>query len=128
MLQKQWTYNKTNKKCVEFDYHPCGEDREGYDVFTTELECMKTCLHKGIFFLSTNKYYSKIFILITIDPCHQPIYPPGFKPTCRLLVNQWTYNAQSGQCVEFEYYPCGEDREGYDVFATKEECVDTCVH
>ena len=65
-------------------------------------------------------------LLLTSDPCHQPIYPPGYKPMCRLLMNQWTYDAQSGQCVEFEYYPCGEDRDGYDVFATKEECVNTC--
>ena len=128
VMIKQWTYNKTSGKCMEFGYHPCGEEREGYDVFNTELECMKTCLHKGI---SQPKFKIWVHIhviglMYNIDPCHQPIYPPGYKPTCGLLVNQWTYDAQSGQCVEFEYYPCGEDRDGYDVFSTKEECVNTC--
>ena len=32
---------------MEFYYHPCGEEREWYDVFASEQECIKTCLHKG---------------------------------------------------------------------------------
>ena len=30
-------------------------------------------------------------------------------------------------CMEFYYYACGEDRDGYNVFATKQECTSTCV-
>ena len=67
-------------------------------------------------------------IVYTADPCSQPIYPPDFIPKCNVLKKQWTYNTSSGQCVEFYYHPCGEDREGYDVFYTQEECEDTCVH
>ena len=62
------------------------------------------------------------------DPCKQPIYPPGYKPTCAMLEKQWTFNSTTGQCVAFAYSPCGEEREGYDVFATQEECIQTCMH
>ena len=48
VVQKQWTYNRTTGQCVEFSYHPCGQDREGYDVFKTELECTQTCVQQGI--------------------------------------------------------------------------------
>ena len=64
----------------------------------------------------------------TRDPCTQPIYPPGYKPTCGMLEKQWTFNSTTGQCVAFAYSPCGEEREGYDVFATQEECLRTCAH
>ena len=47
VVQKQWTYNQTIGQCVEFSYHPCGQDREGYDVFRTESECNQTCLQQG---------------------------------------------------------------------------------
>ena len=30
--------------------------------------------------------------------------------------------------MEFYYYACGEDRKGYNVFASKQECMKTCVH
>ena len=69
-----------------------------------------------------------MIVMLCADPCHQPIYPPGFKPSCRLLIKQWTYSPKSGQCVEFEYYPCGEERDGYDVFSTEKECISTCVN
>ena len=62
-----------------------------------------------------------------VDPCHQSIYPPGFVPNCNVMNKQWTYNASNGQCVEFYYHPCGEDRVGYDVFDTEEECSDSCM-
>lgn len=62
------------------------------------------------------------------DSCSQSIYPPGFVPRCDVLQKQWTYNKTAGQCVEFYYHPCGEDREGYDVFASEQECIKTCVH
>ena len=62
------------------------------------------------------------------DPCTQPIYPPGYKPTCGMLEKQWTFNSTTGQCVAFAYSPCGEERKGYDVFTTEEECVQTCMH
>ena len=71
---------------------------------------------------------AEIIINLDADPCHQPVYPPGFKPTCRILIKQWTYNPMTGNCTEFEYYPCGEDKEGYDVFASKMDCIATCVH
>ena len=29
--------------------------------------------------------------------------------------------------MEFYYYTCGEDRNGYNVFATEQECTKTCV-
>ena len=45
-----------------------------------------------------------------------------------MFEQQWTFNTTMGQCVAFAYSPCGEEREGYDVFATQEECVKTCVH
>ena len=47
VVEKQWTYNHTTKQCMEFSYHPCGQDRDGYDVFYTEQECVRTCLHRG---------------------------------------------------------------------------------
>lgn len=66
-----------------------------------------------------------------LDPCEQPIYPPGFISNmthCNVLVPQWTYNKTTGQCVNFYYYACGEDRQGYNVFASEQECTKTCVH
>ena len=45
VVQKQWTYNQTTQQCVEFNYHPCGEARDGYDVFDTEEDCTRTCIH-----------------------------------------------------------------------------------
>lgn len=60
------------------------------------------------------------------DPCHQSIYPPGFMPTCRVRIKQWTYDEASGKCVEFDYYPCGEERQGYDVFSTEQDCINMC--
>ena len=47
MLEKQWTYNLTTGQCDPFAYSPCGEEREGYDVFATQEECMQTCMHQG---------------------------------------------------------------------------------
>ena len=32
---------------MAFAYSPCGEEREGYDVFATQEECMHTCMHQG---------------------------------------------------------------------------------
>ena len=32
---------------MEFYYYACGEDRKEYNVFASEQECMKTCVHKG---------------------------------------------------------------------------------
>ena len=75
-------------------------------------------------------YYSPIHPSY-LDPCDQPIYPPGFISNmthCNVLVLQWTYNKTAGQCVEFYYYACGEDRKGYNVFASEQECTKTCVH
>lgn len=66
--------------------------------------------------------------MLSTDPCYQPIYPPGFIAHCRVLLKQWTYNSTTGQCLEFYYHPCGEDRKGYNVFATEEECTKACVH
>ena len=66
--------------------------------------------------------------LPSTDSCSQSIYPPGFVPHCDVLVKQWTYNKTTGQCVEFYYHPCGEEREGYDVFASEQECIKTCLH
>ena len=72
--------------------------------------------------------YTCYYHIATKDPCTQSIYPPGYKPTCGMLEKQWTYNSTTGQCVAFAYSPCGEEREGYDVFVTEEECVKTCLH
>ena len=47
MLEKQWTFNSTTGQCDPFVYSPCGEEREGYDVFATQEECMRTCMHQG---------------------------------------------------------------------------------
>ena len=49
-------FNPNARQCVEFNYHSCGEDREGYNVFATELECVSTCLHKGI--IHDHYYYT----------------------------------------------------------------------
>ena len=65
---------------------------------------------------------------IPLDPCKESIYPPGFIPKCTVLQKQWTYNQTSRECVEFGYHPCGEDRDGYDVFTSEFECIRTCVH
>ena len=62
-----------------------------------------------------------------LDPCKESIYPPGYIPGCMVVQKQWTYNRTTGQCVEFSYHPCGQDREGYDVFKTELECTQTCV-
>ena len=72
--------------------------------------------------------FFEIFFSGNTDPCIQPIYPPGYKPTCVMLEQQWTFNTTMGQCVPFAYSSCGEEKEGYDVFATQEECVETCFH
>ena len=29
--------------------------------------------------------------------------------------------------MEFYYYACGEDKKGYNVFASEQECMKTCV-
>lgn len=78
--------------------------------------------------IDENYIYNYIHLQTITDPCNQPIYPPGFVPHCDVLQKQWTYNASTGQCVEFYYHPCGEDRDGYDVFASEEECDRTCLH
>ena len=41
-------FNPNARQCVEFNYHSCGEEREGYDVFATEQECISTCMHQGM--------------------------------------------------------------------------------
>ena len=72
---------------------------------------------------------SILIILSPLGPCSQPVYPPKFDPGfCTNIVRQWTYNPNAGQCVEFNYHSCGEDREDYDVFTTEQECIHTCVH
>ena len=30
--------------------------------------------------------------------------------------------------MEFYYYACGEDRKGYNVFASEQKCMKICVH
>ena len=72
--------------------------------------------------------YTSSYINNSLDPCKESIYPPGFIPRCLIVQKQWTYNQTTGQCVEFSYHPCGQDREGYDVFKTELECTQTCVH
>ena len=72
--------------------------------------------------------YKEMFDIVYTDPCHQSIYPPGFKPSCRMLIKQWTYNPSTGRCIEFEYYPCGEDKDGYNVYSTEQECTKTCIN
>ena len=47
---RQWTYNPKAGQCVEINYHSCGEDRQGYNVFDEEGECINTCVHRGIVF------------------------------------------------------------------------------
>ena len=68
-------------------------------------------------------YITNLFL--HTDPCSQSIYPPGFVAHCDVLQKQWTY---AGKCVEFYYHPCGEEREGYNVFASEQECIKTCSH
>ena len=64
-----------------------------------------------------------------LGPCNQPIYPPNFDSgSCTNFMRQWTFNPNARQCVQFNYHSCGEDREGYDVFATELECINTCLH
>ena len=71
--------------------------------------------------------------MLSTDLCDRPIYPPGFVNNrtlshCNVLIPQWTYNSTAGQCLEFYYYACGEDRIGYNVFASQQECMMTCAH
>ena len=80
---------------------------------------------------SSQSCHHILFILST-DLCDQPIYPPGFisnktLPHCNVLIPQWTYNSTAGECMEFYYYACGEDRKGYNVFTSEQECMKTCV-
>ena len=73
-------------------------------------------------------HYNNYYELSTSDPCKQSIYPSGYMPRCEVVIKQWTYNKTSGKCMEFGYHPCGEEREGYDVFNTELECMKTCLH
>ena len=77
---------------------------------------------------STHRHLIQFVVYVPTDPCDQPIYPPGFIIHCNVLMKQWTYNLTAGQCMEFYYYACGEDRKGYNVFSSEQECMKTCIH
>ena len=66
-------------------------------------------------------------LIVHAGVCNRPIYPPNYEPTCALIERQWTYNSTLGRCEAFTYSPCGEEREGYNVFDTERECNNTCV-
>jgi len=68
-----------------------------------------------------------IFVWYYLGVCNQRIYPRDTQIVCQVIVRRWTYNATAGQCVSFNYSPCGQDREGYNVFDSEMECNNNCV-
>ena len=51
---------------MEFYYYACGEDRKGYNVFTSEQECMKTCVRKGDPKLIVNLYHDSMQVPLKV--------------------------------------------------------------
>ena len=65
---------------------------------------------------------------IDSDRCKQPLYPPGYKPTCAMLEKQWTFNSTTGQCVAFCVFSLWWGKGGiWHLCATQGECMQTCV-
>ena len=67
------------------------------------------------------------YSLVHAGQCVQPTYPPDFQVRCLVVQRKWAFNSTSGRCGPISYSPCGQDREGYNVFDTEAECNRTCV-
>ena len=59
--------------------------------------------------------------------CVQSTYPEDFEVLCFVVERKWAFNPNSSRCEGISYSPCGQEREGYNVFDTEAECNRTCV-
>ena len=59
--------------------------------------------------------------------CVQSTYPEDFVAACLVVQRKWAFNPNSSRCEGISYSPCGQEREGYNVFDTEGECNRTCV-
>nr|XP_032618317.1 papilin-like [Chelonoidis abingdonii] len=95
----RYFYNSVTDSCEEFVYGGC----EGNgNRFATKNECLKTCGSPDT------------------NICQLPVQPGP----CQAYVSRYFYNSVTKKCEKFRYGGCqgNENR-----FATKDECLETCV-
>ena len=59
--------------------------------------------------------------------CNAPIYPLNYDPPCDAVIPRWTFNGESGMCVQIEYAACGQESEEFNVFEDMAECERMCI-
>ena len=66
-------------------------------------------------------------IHVHVGQCVQSTYPEDFVAACLVVQRKWAFNPNSSRCEGISYSPCGQEREGHNVFDTEAECNRTCV-
>jgi hypothetical protein len=62
-----------------------------------------------------------------VGQCIQPTYPTDSDILCLVVQRKWAFNPNASRCEAISYSPCGQEREGYNVFDTEAKCNRTCV-
>lgn len=67
-------------------------------------------------------------VYIPLVVCSASIYPESYIPVCLVVARRWTFATDRSGCSEIRFSPCGQEEEGYNVFADQETCERTCGH
>ncbi|VDP16485.1 unnamed protein product [Heligmosomoides polygyrus] len=103
-------------KCVKFEYGGCqGNDNN----FETRQACKEACKKR---MRSTPAPQPSE---TTVPPKSKEVCQlPLEKGPCRAIIQRFGYDAETGDCVKFEYGGCAGNENNFE---TRKECRKTCV-